>query len=679
MRRWILCGLLAVLAALLGASATAEEALPEWTFMLYMCGSDLESEYGLASFNLREIASLWFPEKVMTLADEGLSLQDWQPGKVNLLVETGGAKAWHSLEADGDGNTLGVQIAADRLQRYAFDMAYVPEAYGNQPLFHLVEERPLESMGAPETLADFIRWSVANYPAKKYGLLLWDHGGGSRTGIFVDELFDNDILYLYELGAALAAGGTRFELLAIDACLMCSLETARTVAPYAQYMVASEEVVAGNGSAFGGWVYELLRNPGCSGAELGYEFCDASQRKYAENEDTLAESQLTFSLIDLTDVDEVCEGFDRLFDYAGRLYESYPTRFNMFFIQLITSESYGADSVDMIDLGSFLYNDVIVSLLDADIRNDLARALNSAVEYNIKGSGRSGSKGLSFCYCPNMTAEEMNIYALNAHSAPYLALLDAVNPQWQAPEWVYETARRLTPVEQTDKYRVTPELVCREGQLPMLHLSEGVGAMYTCVFNLYAMDEDLGMLYSLGNGNALLEFDEQLEGACYLMDDSGRWPFIENEPCCTQLLYTRTSWLLFNVPLQLDNQSRILRLKSIPMLADDRIAYHADVLGLWPGYDQDTRMANRAIISLPQMQGREYKLLYPCFDANGSPQHQYRTSPPMTMPRALLVEYKPLPAGEYYGGFTVTDIFQREYKTRLFRLRWDGEAFAAVE
>ena len=679
MKRWILCGLLAVMAALFCATAMAEEALPEWTFMMYMCGSDLESEHGLASFNLREIASLRFPEKVMALTDEGLSLQDWQPGKVNLVVETGGAKTWHSLEADDRGNTLGVEIAADRLQRYAFDVEFVPDKYGNVPLFHLVEEQPLQSMGSPETLSDFIRWSAANYPAKKYGLLLWDHGGGSRTGLFVDELFDNDILYLHELGDALEAGGAYFELLAIDACLMCSLETAQNVAPYAKYMVASEEVVAGYGSAFGGWVYELLRNPGCDGAELGYEFCDASQRKYAENEDALAESQLTFSLIDLADVDKLCEGFDRLFDYAGQLYESYPTRFNMFCNQLITGETYGTGGVDMIDLGSFLYNNVIVSLLDADIRNDLARALSSAVEYNIKGSGRSDSKGLSFCYCPDMTAGEMDIYALNFQSAPYLALLDAVNPQWQAPDWVYETARRLTPVEEMDDYRVKLELVRREGALPMLHLPEGAGAMLTCVFNLYVTDGDLGQLYSLGNGEALLEYDDQLEDVCFLMDDSGLWPSVEGEPCCAQLLDTRTRWQLFNVPLQLGSQNSILRVKAERTQEGEGIAYEAEALGLWSGYDRDTRMANRAIISLQQMQGREYCLLYPCCEDDGTPLDQYRASAQMTMPRALDVLYEPLPAGEYYGGFTVTDIFRREYKTGLFRLNWDGEAFTLAE
>ena len=40
-------------------------------------------------------------------------------------------------------------------------------------------------MANPETLSDFVHWGAENYPARKYALLLWDRGGGSKTGIFI--------------------------------------------------------------------------------------------------------------------------------------------------------------------------------------------------------------------------------------------------------------------------------------------------------------------------------------------------------------------------------------------------------------------------------------------------------------------------------------------------------------
>ena len=36
--------------------------------------------------------------------------------------------------------------------------------------------------------------------------MLWDHSGGVKTGLFIDELFDNDVMYLYELRQALGCG-----------------------------------------------------------------------------------------------------------------------------------------------------------------------------------------------------------------------------------------------------------------------------------------------------------------------------------------------------------------------------------------------------------------------------------------------------------------------------------------
>lgn len=665
----------------IGVPAWAEaEDLPEWTFMMYMCGSDLESAQGLASYNLREIASMWFPEQVVVDAEGGLALADWQGGGVNLVMQTGGARRWHSMEADAQGKSLGIQIASDRLQRYTFDMEYFEDEHGYMPSLRLVEEQPLASMSAPETLSNFIRWAVSEYPAKKYGLLLWDHGGGSRTGLFVDELFGNDIMVLSELGEALTDGGEHFELVAIDACLMCSLETAQMIAPHAKYMVASEEEASGYGSAFADWIMELYRNPGCDGAALGRVFCDATQSKYARQSDALSETQLTYSLIRLDGIADVANGFDRLFDFAGRLYETYPSRFNMFCNLLISGETYGAGNVDMIDLGSFLYDDDTVALVDADARNALVRALDSAVCYNVKGSARSASKGLSFCYSPEMAPEEMDLYARNCQSAPYLALLDAVMPDWQAPAWVYERARRLTPIEDMEAYHMTLELICENG-LPKLHVLNREGRLFSCMYNLYASDENNGALYALGDGQVFVERNAHVNDICYVMNDWGHWPTIEGELCCVEMIDMSNGQFLYNIPIQIDADYSNLRLRQVPTYdaQTDHVTYEYEIMGIWPGYNEETRMPGRAVISLHQLQGREYQLLYPYCDGDGVQRGLDRLSDYLTMYRGLYVEYTPLPAGEYYCRYTVKDIFRRDYSTELVKLYWDGRKYNLAE
>ena len=52
--------------------------------------------------------------------------------------------------------------------------------------------------------------------------------------LMVDELFDHDIMYLYELRQALEDAGEIMEALVIDACLMSSIETAWSVSKYAR-------------------------------------------------------------------------------------------------------------------------------------------------------------------------------------------------------------------------------------------------------------------------------------------------------------------------------------------------------------------------------------------------------------------------------------------------------------
>ena len=677
---WILMFLLLLgLTALPAGPARAETAeTAEWTVMLYMCGTDLESRHSLGTSNLNDIASMWFPKEVMASGEDGLSLTDLSTDGVNLVIETGGAREWHGMEPDGEGRILGLDIPADRLSRYSVHFVDAPETYGYVPSFTLADQQPLASMGRPETLSSFIRWAARLYPAKKYALVLWGHGGGSRTGLFVDELFDNDILYLYELDRALSDGGTPLELVAMDACLMCSLETAQNIAPYARYMVASEEIAAGYGSAIPQWLTEIYRNPGSDGKDIGREFCDATERKYAEHGTAQEETQLTYSVIDLSRMDAVSAAFDRLFEYAGELYEQMPARFKMFCYYLFVAERYGAGYSDMYDLGSFLYNRDVLPLLDFDCRNNLADALRSAVCYSVRGSARSASRGLSFCFAPNMTSDELDIFAQNCRSAPYLALLDAVTPGWTAPDRIYERTRRLAPIESLDAYRIVWEETVLDG-LPALRFLGRTTSLLECTYTLYRLEEDSGLIRRLGTCETLMDWDEE-GNVCYVIEAPTVWPVIDGELCCINLLDARSGSYLFNVPVLLGPDSTNLRVRAARSPGESS-GWQADayeVLGLWEGYDEDSRMPARSIISLNQVSGQEFHLLYPRAGLDGHPESD-AVSGPLTMYRALKMENEPLPAGTYYCVFDLMDIFGNKYTTALTGLAWDGIAFSLAE
>lgn len=47
-------------------------------------------------------------------------------------------------------------------------------------------------MGEPENLTRFLSYAAQNYPADRFGLILWDHGNGPLIGYGMDKQYGND-------------------------------------------------------------------------------------------------------------------------------------------------------------------------------------------------------------------------------------------------------------------------------------------------------------------------------------------------------------------------------------------------------------------------------------------------------------------------------------------------------
>ena len=128
------------------------------------------------------------------------------------------------------------------------------------------------NMGDGDVLSDFLRWGAKNYPAAKNGLVLWNHGGGSVSGVCFDERTD-DSLSLREIDAALY--NTRsvmtddYEFIGFDACLMATAENALMLDKHADYLVASEETEPGIGWYYTDWLTKLGKNTSEPTVETG--------------------------------------------------------------------------------------------------------------------------------------------------------------------------------------------------------------------------------------------------------------------------------------------------------------------------------------------------------------------------------------------------------------------------
>ena len=207
-----------------------------YTLMLYMCASDLESECGFATEDLNEI------------------MYGYTAGNLNVIVQTGGTAEWQ--------NTV---VADDRCQRYRVTedgLELVDDSLG------------MQNMADSATLTDFIQYCSSNYAADHYGLVLWDHGGGVVGGYGYDENFGGDSMSLTEMSRALGDASVHLDMLGFDACLMANFEICLMAAPYADYLIASEEPEPGCGWYYTDWIGKLSENCGIPPKRYGRQIID---------------------------------------------------------------------------------------------------------------------------------------------------------------------------------------------------------------------------------------------------------------------------------------------------------------------------------------------------------------------------------------------------------------------
>lgn len=146
------------------------------------------------------------------------------------------------------------------------------------------------NMAKPESLRDFIKWAVLNYPAENYLLDISDHGNGwkeSRKGAVEDDSTSPySWLSLADLSTAVSDSGTRLNVICYDACLMAQYEVAYQFLGLCDYMVVSEELVPGAGYPYDTILAELVANPGMTSRQLSeltvdkyYEFYNKPENK----------------------------------------------------------------------------------------------------------------------------------------------------------------------------------------------------------------------------------------------------------------------------------------------------------------------------------------------------------------------------------------------------------------
>jgi hypothetical protein len=107
----------------------------------------------------------------------------------------------------------------------------------NSPLKGVLGET---NSGDPQTLLDFVNWSIINYPAENYFLDLWGHGKGWQ-GVSGDSTSGGDWLEMSELKSILPNFREKVQVVGFDNCNMAMMEVYTTFLGHTDYAVGSEK------------------------------------------------------------------------------------------------------------------------------------------------------------------------------------------------------------------------------------------------------------------------------------------------------------------------------------------------------------------------------------------------------------------------------------------------------
>ena len=330
-------------------------------------------------------------------------------------LESAGIDDINEMEMVGSSPDINIVVQVDRIPNYNSSN----DDWTNTRRYYITQDSdPMQinsqliggnlgelNMGDPQTLVDFASWATTNYPAKKYLLVIWNHGGGFRSTAYTtkdiawDDTSGGDKITMPELEDALSAisaqMGKNIDIVGMDACLMAMTEVAYQIKGNADIMVASEELEPGDGWPYDTILAQLAANPTMSSTQLAADIVDKYIYFYPFDE-------VTLSAVDLSYMDTLV---GQLSSLAKTIKGDLTTPSNKYIIAAYNSQYYSqspySSEKEFIDLYDFC-NKLLVYSNSSNVKNivlSIQQILNSAVinsDYN--GVSVSGSKGLSIYF-----------------------------------------------------------------------------------------------------------------------------------------------------------------------------------------------------------------------------------------------------------------------------------------
>lgn len=563
------------------------------TVMIYMCGSDLESELGSATKDLEEILKASLSKNV------------------NVVIETGGAKEWQNETISHETN-----------ERYLVQDGELV----------LLDQLGLKDMAEPKTLSDFISYSSTKFPADRYALILWDHGGGALDGFAVDENFDMVPMKIYELEEALKDGGVFFDFIGFDACLMSTIEVALVLDDYADYMIASEETEPAGGWYYTDWLTKLSKNPSLDTLSLGEKIVDDYISRSAVESKGMA---ATLAVIDLAKIESIYEAFCLLLNEAKLELENQ--NFELISKGRSESKSFGNTNIDHVDLID------LAKEINLDQSEALIATIEDCVKYRASSNSSDDVGGISV-YFPYSELEYfdemMDVYVQLDMDEGYTSfmelfvsiLLGGSEYNFENYSWTIEDKGDYEALILSDEdWALVSEIECQ------VFYDDGEGYLDLGSDNLYEFDDD---------GDLMITFDHT-----WVAINEAIVPFYALGEEVNEDKWTSYGY----VPAYVNNQEVEI------ILIWDNDNPTGEVVGYRYGYE-DSAIQLRGLIPIKTGDVLEFVVDY--YNYDGEYEDSYYLGEALVVDEAgLSVSYAEIGDGDCLVYYCITDLYQNSYLT----------------
>jgi len=335
--------------------------------MVYLNGSDLEQRMGFASLNVEQML-------------EGSK----NASGMKIVLEAGGSQRWF---------TNG--IPDNSVGRYEISQGQLKSVL------------PMDTytcMAEKDALKDFITWTKETYPADRYFLVLWDHGGSLGYGYGVDALnvrkdTPANAMPVNEIVEAIQESGVKFDMVGFDACLMQDVEIAASLEPCADYYLGSEETEPGGGWFYTDAIRALNENPAIPTEEFAGHIVGSYDPYNTAMSEGKQSNTCTLSLLDLTYIKPAYEKLGSLFK---TMKEAIPVSENNYAdISLSAGQTYHFAMDEQLDLIHYLNNlkaaDYDKSVIKDEDADELIRLLNGAIVMRNRSTA-DGINGIAFAF-----------------------------------------------------------------------------------------------------------------------------------------------------------------------------------------------------------------------------------------------------------------------------------------